>query len=375
MEVQTYDFNCLLLPSGKTREHSFFTLTKDYSLLWQTLPRCVHQMYMLSDYSQSLSSFNNLDLQRAWSNLGILIWIVVLVLLLLLFSLFVILLALPIRLPTNYTATHTAQSGVVVVAARVDPFWYGEVELDVPAESGYKATVTVPLSCTDLVSRVHSLNKTSASNLTRERSNQPLQSLEDHSYLVENSTLNITITIVDQPALAPVLYQLNNWTQYLKMLSIDDPPPTGQYVASYPINKTGNTTIFITVTSDDFHFFLLFLPATTTFQFRFWLNRYYYSYDDYKFACTSTTSCRFPLTPSYTSGSNIQCQLLQLLGGDNDFISVNTNISRNPIVLSIFVPAIIMTLILILFLLAYVVGAIFCVTRICKDRMKETGIV
>ena len=297
-----------------------------------------------------------------------------LVSLLLVFSLFVVLLALPIRLPTGYTATHTAQSGVVVVAARVDPFWYGAVEVDVPPESEYKATA--PLSCTNLVSQVHSLNKTSASIPVSGRSYHPLQLLEDHSYLVENSTLNITITIVDQPALAPVLYQLNNWTQYGSLLPSDDPPSTDQHVKSYPINRTGNTTVSITVTSNDFYFFLLYLPALTVFQYQFSLNRYYYRPADYKFEhCTSTTSCRFPLTPSYTSGSDIQCQLLQVSGAENDFISVNTNIRRNPVVLPIFVPAIIMSLILILFLLAYVVVAIYCAIKNCKNGMKETGIV
>ena len=234
------------------------------------------------------------------------------------------------KLPAGYTGEPTAQRNVLTVTNKVDPFWYERVTISIVGDNTIKLSVASQ-RCSDLVSKSQFKSGLSATNLKRERGNEPLQLLWNHGYLVDKSTLNLTITIVDPPTngAAPALYQLNNWTQYWSLLPSDDPPSTDQYITRYPISRTGNTTVSITVTSTDFHFFFLYLPATTVFQYQFSLNRYYYSPDDYNFTCnTSSTNspCKVTLATSYRVG-DIQC-LLVLPKSSNSFPSIRTTISR-----------------------------------------------
>ena len=233
-----------------------------------------------------------------------------------------------------------AQRNMLSVAATVDSFWYGEVEIQSPQS----LSITDTLNCNDLVSRAVFLNNSSAANLRRDQGNEPLQLLWDHGYLAEKSTLNLTITIVVPPTngAAPALYQLSNWTQYKSLLSSDHPPSTGQDVIRYPINRAGNTTISIPVTSDDFYFFFLYLPATTVFQYQFWLNKYYYDIRDYNLTSSLAKSYRFMFAPSYASSVDmrLRCWLVYQDITSDTYFALNTNVIRNPVILPVLLPVI-----------------------------------
>ena len=238
------------------------------------------------------------------------------------------------QIPAGYTKTVTGQSGVVSVAERVNSFWYNMVEVRMTGDDTIKLSAA-SCTCSELVSKNNFTYSHSATNLRRDLGNEPLQLLWDHGYLAEKSILNLTITIVVPPTngAAPALYQLNNWTQYLSLLPSDDPPSTDQYVAHYPISRTGNTTVSITVTSDDFYFFFLYLPTTTTFQYQFSLNRYYYSPDDYNFTCSTSSinrPCLVSLKPSNSLDySTQQCLLVLPISSHSfEFLTINTTIKR-----------------------------------------------
>ena len=266
------------------------------------------------------------------------------------------------QIPAGYTKTVTGQSGVVSVAERVNSFWYSMVEVRMTGDDTIKLSAA-SCTCSELVSKNIFIYSHSAPNLTRDQGNEPLQLLWDHGYLVEKSTLNLTITIVVPPTngAAPVLYQLNNWTQYWSLLPSDDPPYTDQYVTRYPISRTGNTTVSITVTSTDFHFFFLYLPTTTTFQYQFSLNRYYYSPDDYNFTCSTSSinrPCLVTLNPSKSLDySTQQCLLVLPKSSDSDsfkFLTINTTIKRFLINLLSLILLTLMGLVVLVFLVALV---------------------
>ena len=270
------------------------------------------------------------------------------------------------HMPAGYSSTSVVQRSTLSVAASVDSFWYGEVEIQSPQ----LLSMTDPVSCDALVSRAVYLNNSSGANLSRDLGNEPLQLLWDYSYLVDKSILNLTITIVIPPTngAAPALYQLNNWTQYWSLLPSNDPPSTGQYAASYSINRTGNTTVSITVTSTDFYLFFLYLPATTVFQYQFSLNRYYYDIRDYNITCESSSakSCRFTFAPSYASfDMRLRCWLVyQDITSDTPYFALNTNVIRNPVVLPVFLVVILVLMIAFVCILIWILRICLSVSRI-----------
>ena len=215
---------------------------------------------------------------------------------------------------------------------KVDAFWYRQA--DVSMSGSTTPTMLAGLvNCSDLITQ-NEVYHLVLVNSTRTKGNERLQLLEDFSYLVMGSSLNISITFADLPTnkAAPVLYQLNNWTQYQSLQNSGAPPSTGQYVAHYSIDVTKNITV--PVTSTDFYFFLLYLPVETVFQYQFWLNRVYYNYSDYNFTCdasSTNTLCPFELPISSSAGTHTQC-LLVLLPNTTDIIyHVNTSVTRRPV--------------------------------------------
>ena len=187
------------------------------------------------------------------------------------------------------------------------------------------------------------LNGSSSPALNR-TGNVPIQLLWEHGYLVRGSSLNLTVTITNPPSngVAPVLYQLNNWDQYNKVLLTSSSP--SHYIARYPLNMI-STTITVDVNIDDAYLFLLYLPARAVFQYEFWLDKVYYSPDDYNFTCTSP--CQFSLPSSYILGSNMQCILMLQSSGDM-FFDTSTMANRNGFNVPFHIPALVVLLALLI---------------------------
>ena len=184
------------------------------------------------------------------------------------------------------------------------------------------------LDCLELKSLNQKVHSQTPPNLTRNRGNVPIQLLWEHSYLAKGSFLNLTITITDPSSngVAPVLYRLNNWDQYITLSTTSSPP--SDYMDRYLVNETGSTAVIVNVNTDDFYFFMLYLPAKITFQYEFWLDKVYYSPDDYNFTCNTSsieTPCQLSLPPSASIATTQQC-LLVLTDSLDMFSSVSTTI-------------------------------------------------
>ena len=232
------------------------------------------------------------------------------------------------QVPAGYSILPaTTQMKVVRVAEQLDPFFYSLADIKGDAIS------VASLNCLDLKPLKQRVHSQSIPNLTRNHGNVPIQLLWNHSYFAKGSSLNLTINITDPPSngVAPVLYQLNNWHQYNSWVSMASSP--SHYIARYPVNKTGITAVVVNASTDDFYFFMLYLPDKITFHYEFWLDRLYYSPADYEFTCNTTViqpSCQLSLPISASIATTQQC-LLVLADGDGQFSSVSTTIQRRSI--------------------------------------------
>ena len=229
--------------------------------------------------------------------------------------------------PSSYTSSLTAQTEEVNEAGRIDPFWYNQV-LVLVRTVGQSLSATL-VNCSSLVSRHDSANWSSIdANVT---GNWPLNTLEEYSYMVTGSFVIFELHILTPGnGAAPTLFILDNWKDYRVKYSSGDELPS-RYVTRYPISSTGTTTHNITINSTGLYFFLLHFPSKTDFYYEFWVDRFYYSRDDYSFNCSGSSSCHFSLDTASTIGTDVQCLMVMPLGTKDEFIDITTQVVRNPI--------------------------------------------
>lgn len=282
--------------------------------------------------------------------------------------------------PPDNTSTATVLSGSVVIIEGLDTMWYGEVALGIINDEINLLTVAAPVSCSNLVSRKLSVYGMSGT-IPGSRGTNPLQNLEVHSYLVHGSSLTVGITITHLPSGArPILYQLNKYETYWMLQSSVQKLSADQYVASYPIivNKNGTFNVTIIVNSTDFQFFLLYLPVADDdikFQYEFWLEKRYYSPNDYKFTCNVTTSdnfCPFPLV-YYPVSDRIQCQPVLIESQSSLFNNVSTTTTRNRFVLVISVPILIVMSLLVVCCILLFVSCAFSIKKYRSPMTNKNG--
>ena len=272
--------------------------------------------------------------------------------------------------PPDNTSIATVLNGSVVIIEGLNTMWYGEVAVGIIDEEINLLTVAAPMSCSDLVSHkryVHGMSGT----IPGSHGTNPLQNLEVHSYLVNGSSLTVAITITHLPPSGAkwlFLYMLNKYEMYWMLQSSVQKLPAD--VKHYPIfiNKSGTFNVTISINSTDFYFFLLYLPADTRFQYEFWLEKRYYSPNDYNFTCNVTTSdnsCPFPLVYSLIS-DHIQCQPV-LIESQNShlFNNISTTTSRNRFVFVISVPILV---VISLTFVCCILPFVSCVVSIKKYR-------